>query len=96
MDAKDSHMIDVVCALIENQSGQLLACKRAASTHLGGYWEFPGGKIEQRETAPDALKPVCPSGMGCFLPDGTGSGSDGVIGPTLRGPTNIVVGLLST
>ena len=49
-------MIDVVCALIENQSGQLLACKRAASTHLGGYWEFPGGKIEQRETAPDALK----------------------------------------
>ena len=49
-------MIDVVCALIENGEGKLLACKRAATTHLGGHWEFPGGKIEAGESAPDALK----------------------------------------
>lgn len=48
-------MMDVVCALIENEQGQLLACKRAETTHLGGHWEFPGGKIEPGESAQDAL-----------------------------------------
>ncbi len=49
-------MIDVVCALIEDATGRLLACKRAATTHLGGYWEFPGGKVEPDESQPEALK----------------------------------------
>lgn len=49
-------MIDVVCALIENAQGQLLVCKRAASSHLGGQWEFPGGKVEPGEGREDALR----------------------------------------
>lgn len=49
-------MLDVVCALIENAQGQLLVCKRAASSHLGGQWEFPGGKVEPGEGREDALR----------------------------------------
>ena len=48
-------MIDVVCALIENAQGQLLACKRTEASHLGGHWEFPGGKVETGESRPEAL-----------------------------------------
>ena len=49
-------MIEVVCALIEDSDGRLLACKRAEGAHLGGYWEFPGGKVEREEMAEAALK----------------------------------------
>jgi len=35
------------------RSGRFLLCKRAASKHHGGLWEFPGGKVQDGE-APDA------------------------------------------
>lgn len=35
---------------------KLLAAKRSVGRSLGGYWEFPGGKIEKDETAEAALK----------------------------------------
>jgi 8-oxo-dGTP diphosphatase len=43
-------MIDVAAAVIENREGRLLIARRKADTFLGGYWEFPGGKIEQGES----------------------------------------------
>lgn len=49
-------MKDVVCALIQDAHGRLLACKRAAGGHLGGYWEFPGGKVEPGEGDEEALQ----------------------------------------
>lgn len=49
-------MIDVVCALIESPSGQLLACKRGEGKHLAGHWEFPGGKVEVDESRAVALR----------------------------------------
>lgn len=48
-------MIEVVCALIEHPQRGVLACKRPAGSHLGGCWEFPGGKIEADETPEEAL-----------------------------------------
>ncbi|MGH7941996.1 MAG: 8-oxo-dGTP diphosphatase MutT [Limisphaerales bacterium] len=41
--------IDVSAALIFDQ-GRLLITERQAGSHLGGLWEFPGGKREPKET----------------------------------------------
>lgn len=48
-------MIDVVCGLIEDEGGQVLACLRPPGKHLGGKWEFPGGKVEAGENPEAAL-----------------------------------------
>ena len=48
-------MIDVVAGLILDPAGRLLACKRPEGKHLGGKWEFPGGKVEAGEDAVAAL-----------------------------------------
>jgi 8-oxo-dGTP diphosphatase len=41
--------IDVTAAIIE-KDGKFLIAKRAKGKHMEGRWEFPGGKIEKRET----------------------------------------------
>jgi mutator protein MutT len=41
--------IEVSAALIF-RNGQLLITQRPANSHLGGCWEFPGGKRESGET----------------------------------------------
>lgn len=41
--------IEVAAALIFRQ-GKLLITQRPAQAHLGGLWEFPGGKREPGET----------------------------------------------
>ncbi len=48
-------MVDVVCGVIANERGAVLACRRRIGSHLGGKWEFPGGKIEAGESPEDAL-----------------------------------------
>ncbi|OQA62071.1 MAG: (deoxy)nucleoside triphosphate pyrophosphohydrolase [Treponema sp.] len=44
-------MIDVAAAVIENREGRILIARRKPEISLGGYWEFPGGRIEPGETA---------------------------------------------
>lgn len=46
-------MNEVVCGVIRNRDGRILACKRGLDRHMGGLWEFPGGKVEAGE-APEA------------------------------------------
>ena len=46
--------IDVSAALIF-RGGQLLITQRHAHAHLGGFWEFPGGKREPGETFEQCL-----------------------------------------
>jgi len=36
--------------------GRYLITKRPANTHMGGFWEFPGGKISDGESHSVALK----------------------------------------
>lgn len=48
-------MIDVVCGVICNPAGEYLACQRPSGKHLGGLWEFPGGKVDPGETPQAAL-----------------------------------------
>ncbi len=47
--------IHVTCAIIE-QGGLVLAAQRSASMSLPLKWEFPGGKIELRESPEDCLR----------------------------------------
>jgi 8-oxo-dGTP diphosphatase len=47
-------MIDVAAALIF-RGGKLLITQRPEGGHLGGLWEFPGGKREPRETFEECL-----------------------------------------
>lgn len=48
-------MIDVSCALIISQNGQVLVTQRSLTMHLPLKWEFPGGKVEPGETAEECL-----------------------------------------
>jgi len=47
--------LHVVCAVIESVDGQILLAQRLSSQHLGGLWEFPGGKLEAGESELEAL-----------------------------------------
>lgn len=46
--------IKVVCGIIYNQN-KVLICRRKSSKSLGGFWEFPGGKVEKGESGDLAL-----------------------------------------
>ena len=46
--------IDVAAALIF-RNGKILVTQRHAHSHLGGFWEFPGGKRERNETFEQCL-----------------------------------------
>ncbi|HZR19904.1 MAG TPA: 8-oxo-dGTP diphosphatase MutT [Verrucomicrobiae bacterium] len=46
--------IDVAAGLVF-RAGRLLITQRQAQTHLGGLWEFPGGKREAPESFEECL-----------------------------------------
>jgi 8-oxo-dGTP diphosphatase len=48
--------IDVVAGVIRGEDGRLLITQRLADDTLGGYWEFPGGKVEPNEDLKVALR----------------------------------------
>lgn len=48
-------MIEVVCAVIEDGAGRVLACRRGSAMSMAGKWEFPGGKLEPGEPVREAL-----------------------------------------
>ncbi len=48
-------MIEVVAAVIIREDRYMIA-RRAPGKHLAGYWEFPGGKIEEDETPEHSLQ----------------------------------------
>lgn len=47
--------MQVVCGIIYN-SDKIFICRRKPKKSLGGFWEFPGGKIEMGESDEVALK----------------------------------------
>jgi 8-oxo-dGTP diphosphatase len=54
LKSKTKNCIEVSAALIF-RDGKLLITQRHAQSHLGGLWEFPGGKREAGETFEQCL-----------------------------------------
>lgn len=54
VDPKEA-LVVVVAAVIERE-GRILVAERQPGTHLAGYWEFPGGKVEPGETHVECLQ----------------------------------------
>jgi len=48
-------MIEVACAVITNDKGEVLAVQRSEQMKLPLKWEFAGGKFEHGETAEECL-----------------------------------------
>ena len=47
-------MINVVAAILEKED-KILIAKKKEGKPLAGFWEFPGGKVENGETLEKAL-----------------------------------------
>ncbi len=45
----------VVAGALCDAQGRILIAQRPATKHMAGRWEFPGGKVGQAETEPQAL-----------------------------------------
>jgi len=45
----------LVVAAVILRDGRYLVTRRQQGTHLAGYWEFPGGKVDPGETDAEAL-----------------------------------------
>ncbi|MEO1857726.1 MAG: 8-oxo-dGTP diphosphatase MutT [Rubritalea sp.] len=58
-------MLQVVCGVIVNSVGEYLLCQRPEWKSQAGLWEFPGGKIEEGETAQQALVRELREELGC-------------------------------
>ena len=47
--------IHVAVGVILGADGRILLAKRPDHLHMGGRWEFPGGKVEDNETIQQAM-----------------------------------------
>ena len=65
-------MLRVVCGVIESSAGEYLLCQRPEGKGQAGLWEFPGGKIEDGESAQLALVRELQEELGCSVTVGEG------------------------
>ena len=56
MKALRQRRVEVAAAVILRADGRFLLAQRPPGKPYAGYWEFPGGKIENGESAQDALR----------------------------------------
>jgi 8-oxo-dGTP diphosphatase len=61
---------------------RVLASRRTGPPHLAGYWEFPGGKVEDGESDVEALVRELQEELGCEAEIGARLGGDLLIGET--------------
>mgnify|MGYP000548036486 CR=1 FL=1 len=48
-------VVHVAVGVVRRQDGKILIARRPDHLHMGGRWEFPGGKVEEGETVQQAL-----------------------------------------
>lgn len=47
--------LNIAAGIIRNSGKEIFITQRDASSHMAGFWEFPGGKIEAGETPDQAV-----------------------------------------
>jgi len=47
--------LNISVGIIRNANKEIFITQRDASSHMAGFWEFPGGKIEAGETPEQAV-----------------------------------------
>lgn len=47
--------VHVAVGVLVNDNREVLIALRPAQAHQGGFWEFPGGKVEEGESVEQAL-----------------------------------------
>ncbi|MDE1475459.1 8-oxo-dGTP diphosphatase MutT [Xenorhabdus bovienii] len=52
MEKKHLH---IAAGIIKNTNDEIFITQRHVDSHMGGFWEFPGGKLEQGEIPEQAL-----------------------------------------
>ncbi|WGO97699.1 Nudix family hydrolase [Saccharophagus degradans] len=55
MPNTEANLVHVAVGVIKDTSGNILIAKRPEHVHMGGRWEFPGGKVERNESVAAAL-----------------------------------------
>ncbi|MBV8045014.1 8-oxo-dGTP diphosphatase MutT [Pluralibacter sp.] len=48
-------ILNISTGIIRNAQGEIFITQRAADAHMANKWEFPGGKIEEGESAEQAM-----------------------------------------
>lgn len=51
----DQRLIHVAAGIVQDAAGRVLVAKRPEAAHQGGFWEFPGGKLEPGEGVEQGL-----------------------------------------
>lgn len=51
----EKKQLNIAAGIIRNSQNEIFITQRPLGTHMGGFWEFPGGKLEQSETPEQAL-----------------------------------------
>jgi len=48
--------IEIAVGIVRTHDGQIFIPQRGENSHLAGFWEFPGGKVEPHETPFQTLR----------------------------------------
>lgn len=48
--------VEIAVGIVRSHDGKIFITQRGENSHLAGFWEFPGGKIEPNETPFETLQ----------------------------------------
>lgn len=60
-------LVKVVGAIMENENNEILCALRSPKMTLPNKWEFPGGKIEEKETLKQAIEREIKEELNCNI-----------------------------